>query len=220
MDDPRRDEVPPPPARSKRQWRRSIIAAITAIDLEERRAQESSIVATVPRLPGWADARTVLLYVSAFAEEIDMAPLLAMAYAAGKRVVLPRVDPAERRLRLHAVADPSCDLSPGVLRIPEPRAGLPEILPDAIDWALVPGVAFDERGYRLGRGAGHYDRLLPRMRPDCPCWAVALGCQIVTGLPIEPHDVPVDGVVAPDRMIRGLGRSASHCPPDAPSSRT
>ena len=56
---------------------------------------------------------------------------------------------------------------------------------------LVPGLAFDARGYRLGRGAGHYDRLLPTLRPDAPRWALALDCQLVEGLPIEPHDVPI-----------------------------
>jgi 5-formyltetrahydrofolate cyclo-ligase len=94
---------------------------------------------------------------------------------------------------------------PGVLGILEPRASLPEIPADAIDWALIPGVAFDDRGYRLGRGAGHYDRLLPGMRPDCICWAVCLSCQLVPSLPVEPHDVPLEGITAPHRTIRGVG---------------
>ena len=129
-----------------------------------------------------------------------------MAYDAGKRVVLPRVDRSERRLRLHAVSDPRSELTPGVLGILEPVATLPEIPADAIDWVLVPGVAFDDRGYRLGRGAGHYDRLLPAMREDCICWALGLDCQVVPDLPVEPHDVPLDGITAPHQTIRGVGR--------------
>jgi 5-formyltetrahydrofolate cyclo-ligase len=192
---------------AKKRWRRSIIAAIAAIEPGHRSAQEDALVEAFPRLPGWSAARTVLLYVSAFPEEIGTGRLLAIAYEAGRRVILPRVDLAERRLRLHRVDDPRSDLRPGVLDIPEPHAGLPEVAPEVVDWALVPGVAFDERGYRLGRGAGHYDRLLPAMRPDCACWALAFGCQLVPALPVEPHDIALDGITTPDRTIRGVGPS-------------
>ena len=72
----------------------------------------------------------------------------------------------------------------------------------------IPGVAFDERGYRLGRGAGHYDRLLPAMRADAVCWAFCLSCQLVPRLPIEPHDVPLDGITTPDRTVRARGDRA------------
>jgi 5-formyltetrahydrofolate cyclo-ligase len=204
---PSRPEATPEPVATKRQWRRSIIAAIDALDPDDRRAQEYALVDAFAGLPGWAEARTVLLYVSAFAEEIRTAPFLSMAYDAGKRVILPRVDRSEWRLRLHPVSDPRSELTPGVLGIPEPAPTLPEIPAVAIDWALIPGVAFDDLGFRLGRGAGHYDRLLPGMRPDCICWAFCLSCQLVPRLPVEPHDVPLEGITAPNRTIRGAGRA-------------
>src|SRR5262245_15824421 len=92
-------------ALAKRRWRRSIIAAINAIDPGDRSAQEAALVEAFPRLSGWTEAETVLMYVSAFPEEIRTAPLLSIAYEAGKRVILPRVDRALRRLRLHRVVD-------------------------------------------------------------------------------------------------------------------
>ena len=147
--------------------------------------------------------QTVMLYVSAFPEELRTDEYWARAYEGGKRVISPRVDRAARRLRLYRVEDPRTELRPGVLGIPEPRDDLPEVAPESIDWVLVPGLAFDEQGYRLGRGAGHYDRLLPRLRPDAVCWALCLSCQLVAGLPVEPHDMPLDGVCTPDRIIRG-----------------
>lgn len=211
--DATRPDVTPSAARTKRRWRRSVLDAIASLDAADRSAQESALVTAFAELPGWSVARTVLLYASAFPEEIDTGPILSIAYRSGKRVILPRVDATAGRLRLHPVADPRNDLSPGVLGIPEPRSNLPEIAPEAIDWALVPGLAFDERGYRLGRGAGHYDRLLPTLRPDVPCWAIALNCQLVDGFPVEPHDVAVDGILTPDRRIRGVGRLAGQRPP-------
>ncbi len=173
----------------------------------ERRAQEAMLVEAFPLLPGWGRAKTVLLYVSAFREEIRTGPLLSIAYGAGKDVILPRVDRAGRRLRLHHVADLHRELVPGVLGIPEPLESLPEVSAESVDWALVPGVAFDDLGFRLGRGAGYYDRLLPAMRPDCVCWALALSPQLVRHLPVEPHDVPLDGITTPRRTIVGVGRS-------------
>ena len=69
---------------------------------------------------------------------------------------------------------------------------------------VVPGLAFDEQGYRLGRGAGYYDRLLPQLRPDATCWAICLRCQLMHALPVEPHDAPLDGIATPDRVVRGI----------------
>lgn len=207
MSDPNTAPDTRPPT-TKRQWRREIVAAILALDPVERRRQQSALVDALPNLPGWAKAGTVLLYISAFPEEIDTAPLLALAHAAGKRVVLPRVDRRERRLRLHLMTDPGRALVSGVLGIPEPDAAWPEALPDRIDWALVPGVAFDEHADRLGRGAGYYDRLLPTLPADAVRWALCFDCQLIPRLPVEPHDIPLDGVTAPGRTILGVGRKS------------
>ncbi len=196
----------PEDVRIKRSLRLAIREEIAALEPDLRRQEESRLAVRFPDLPGWAGARTVMLYVSAFPEEVSTADYWARAYMEGKRVISPRVDRAARELRLHQVEDPRTELHPGTLGIPEPRRDLPEVLPESIDWVLVPGLAFDDRGYRLGRGAGHYDRLMPRLRPDALCWAVCLSCQLVRHLPIEPHDMPLDGVCTPDRTIRGVRR--------------
>ena len=72
----------------------------------------------------------------------------------GKQLVYPRVDLVARRLTLHPVGDLVADFRPGALMIPEPRPELPEWPPSAVDWVLVPGLAFDERGFRVGPGGG------------------------------------------------------------------
>jgi 5-formyltetrahydrofolate cyclo-ligase len=187
---------------AKRTLRRAIRQRILALDPVEKQRQESALIAACQRLPGFGPARTVLLYVSAFPEEINTAPLMEAVRSRGSVLVVPRVDRRENVLRLHPIDDPARDLAPGVLDIPEPLAVLPEIDPRAIDWALIPGLAFDPRGYRLGRGAGHYDRLIPRLRRDTPTWALALDPQWVEALPIEPHDAPLGGVLGVGRTVR------------------
>ena len=189
--------------RLKREWRAAILAAVAALDPDVRRSEEAALIARFPHVPGLAQARTILLYASAFPEELPTRELFASAYDAGKQVLWPRVDRSARQLRLHALRDPGNELRPGVLGIPEPRADHPEIPPESVDWALLPGLAFDERGYRLGRGAGYYDRLLPRLRRDAACWALCLSCQLVPRLPIEPHDMPLNGIASPDRTVSG-----------------
>lgn len=181
----------------KRRLRKAMVERILALGEADRAAQEAELVRLFPGLPGFAAASTVLLYVAAFPEEIATGPMVAQALAQGKRVLCPRVDRAAQRLRLFRIEDPAADLRPGVLGIPEPHDRCLEVEPEEVDWVLAPGLAFDRRRYRLGRGAGHYDRLLPRLRPETPRWALAFDCQLVDALPVEPHDVALDGVVTP-----------------------
>jgi 5-formyltetrahydrofolate cyclo-ligase len=191
---------------SKADIRRGMKATIAALDPDERRAQEDALAARFTGLPGLAEARSVLLFVAALPEEPRSFDLFALVDAMNKIVLCPRVDRRGRRLSLHRIADPAADLSPGVLGIPEPRQDLPEISPATVDWALVPGLAFDERGFRLGRGAGYYDRLLPLLRPDATCWALCLACQLVRELPVEAHDAPLNGISTPGRDVWGIRR--------------
>ena len=185
----------------KRALRVEVRACILAMSAEERGSEERALIERLPTMPGFAEAATVLLYASAFPEEFDTGPMLRLAIDRGKRLICPRVVRKEQRLALVEIVDPARDFAPGMLGIPEPGRDRPEVDPATIDWALVPGLAFDAACYRIGRGAGHYDRLLPRLRPDVPKWALCLSSQWVPALPVEPHDVPLDGVAGADRTV-------------------
>jgi 5-formyltetrahydrofolate cyclo-ligase len=189
---------------SKPSLRRLMKATMAALDPRERRQQEESLILRFPDLPGFGQADSVLLFVSALPEEPQTVALFDLAYESQKTVLCPRVDRRARRLSIHRIVDRSADLVPGALGIPEPRAWLPEVSPVTVDWVLVPGLAFDERGFRLGRGAGYYDRLLPALRADAVRWSICLSCQLVRELPTEPHDAPVDGISTPERDVRGI----------------
>ena len=196
----------------KRALRRAMVGRILSLDPEGRRREEAGLADRFATLPGFAAARTILLYVTAFPEEIATGSMLDQSLASGKRLLCPRVDRPMRRLRLFQIDDPGRDLVPGTLGIPEPRPGCPEVGPTSVDWVLVPGLAFDPRGYRVGRGAGHYDRLLPTLRADVPRWALILDCQWVENLPVEPHDVPLDGVASIAKTIGDPSRSNERRP--------
>ncbi|WP_165247758.1 5-formyltetrahydrofolate cyclo-ligase [Paludisphaera soli] len=193
-----------PTTPAKKLLRIETIASILSLDPASRREQEAQMIARLRDLPGYRAAGTVLLYTRAFPEEIDTTPLLEDALAMGKRVACPRVD-RRAGLVLHEIRDLASDLRPGMLDIPEPHWDAPIVDPRAIDWALAPGVAFDASGNRVGRGAGHYDRLLPKLREDVEVWALAFDRQIRDDLPVEPHDVPLRGVITATRRLERLG---------------
>ena len=184
----------------KRSMRRETVGRILAMAPERRFSEEAELVSKFPTLPGWTGANRVLLYAKAFPEEISTEPLLRLTLEAGKRLVCPRVDRRAKGLQLFEIQDLDADFEEGTLAIPEPKRTCPEVAPSEVDWVLVPGLAFDERGYRLGRGAGHYDRLLPRLRAEVPCWALILDAQWVEKVPVEPHDLPLDGVASTSRI--------------------
>jgi 5-formyltetrahydrofolate cyclo-ligase len=186
----------------KRLLRREFVERILGMDPDQRRGEEHALVERVADLPGFRGAKTVLLYMSAFPEEIGTGPVLQLAKSADKRLVFPRVDRVAQRLVLFEIVDPSSDLVPGTLGIPEPRPGLAEVAPAEVEWALIPGLGFDDRAFRLGRGRGHYDRLLTQIPSQTQRWAIALTPQGVTELPTEPHDQPVSGILFADRIVR------------------
>ena len=185
---------------AKRALRDQVLAARDALPAPLRPKASAAIAARIVRLPSFAAARCVLLTAS-FRSEWDTLPLIRAALGAGKTVALPRVDAAARMLELRAIRDPAADVAAGYQGIPEPRPGCPVVAAGAIDWVLVPGVAFDAAGRRLGYGGGYYDRLLPLLAPGAARIAGAFDLQVVARVPAAPHDLVVHAVVTETRTI-------------------
>ena len=149
----------------------------------------------------WRDARTVAVFAS-LPGEIPTGPLIQAAWTSGRRVLLPRVI-AKGALSFHVHVQES-PLEPGTFGVAEPSASAAEASLTEADLVFVPGLAFDRRGGRLGRGAGYYDRALAEaLGGDTPRWragetatiGLAFAMQIVDAVPMEPHDVPLDAVI-------------------------
>ncbi len=130
-------------------------------------------------------ARTVLLYAS-LPDEVPTEALFRR-WAGDKRLVLPLVCGDELLLKAYA---PDA-LRPGYRGIPEPLPTSPDVAPEEIDFALIPGVAFTAQGGRLGRGKGYYDRLLPRLTRAVKAGA-AFPFQMRERLPLDAWDAPLD----------------------------
>jgi 5-formyltetrahydrofolate cyclo-ligase len=185
---------------AKLAMRRQMLARRDAMPAPVRAAASEAIASGVRALPEFASARAVLLTLP-FRNEWDTLPLVRAALAAGKTVAMPRVDAQARMLELHALADVGRDVLPGFQGIPEPLPECPRVAHEAIDFVLVPGVAFDRTGRRLGYGGGYYDRLLPLLSPRAARVAGAFLLQLVDRVPAAPHDVAVDAIVTESGVL-------------------
>jgi 5-formyltetrahydrofolate cyclo-ligase len=174
------------------------------LDLTVCRAHAVSVAQLLLDLPELADVQTVLSY-AAMPAELDPSFAITALRQDAVRIGYTRIE-APGVLGVHVV-ESETQLIPGPLSIRQPSEDLPRLPFDQIDAVLVPGVAFDESGARLGYGGGYYDRLLPLLRDDCTRIGVAFDEQILEEIPAEEHDAFVDVVVTPTRVIRSAWRT-------------
>lgn len=184
--------------------------------------RQSNQIARHLLVPSWLLKARVLVAYAPLAREADVR-FVAAAWALrarstpGVRLCLPRLDWASRLMEAVEVRDWDRDLvpvrhAPGALPKPppdgllEPRPGLPVVPLEDVEIVLVPGLAFDRRGGRLGRGVGFYDRFLARLPARAITVGVALDGQVVESVPTEPHDV----------RVAYLATTAGVVPADAP----
>jgi 5-formyltetrahydrofolate cyclo-ligase len=163
---------------------------VAALPEAARRKYDRRIVALLAADLRFEGARTVLGY-SALGDEACIDALWPIAADRGKRVLLPKLSP-QGELSF-APWNRNDGVRPGTFGVGEPPA--PPENPTGACLVLVPGRAFDASGTRLGRGGGHYDRVLGGLRKLGPAIGVAYHCQLVDEVPGLPHDVPVDAVV-------------------------
>ena len=180
----------------KKALRAGMVARRDAMPAEALRALAAALTSHLLALPAYAPARSVLATMSIGSEWSTLA-LIRRALADGKSVVLPRITRERpRHLELYAVADLRADLVAGVWNIPEPDPGrCRKVSLAEVDLAVVPALAVDSRGFRLGYGAGYFDGLLAG-RGRAPLCVTALRSDfVVDRLPADAHDVPVDLVI-------------------------
>lgn len=149
--------------------------------------------------PIWKDAHS-LLFFAPLPDELDIWPSIAVGLNAGKQIFLPRFVPQTQSYAACQIKSAETDLKLGQFGIREPTDSCPEIPLNRLDLILVPGVAFDLHGRRLGRGKGYYDKLLAVVRGKT-C-GVAFDEQIVQAVPVEPHDILLNCILTPSRWIQ------------------
>ena len=194
----------------KQTLRQSIITGRAALAPELRAQLSREIAARLLQLAPYHKAATVLGYMH-FGAEFISEPWLQQVLRGGKRLLLPRVNPARRELEVYHVEDIGAQLAPGAygIREPQPDRCTPLERLQEIGFILLPGVAFTRDGARLGYGGGYYDKLLERLQHGPPLVAAAYSMQIVGDIPQETTDRKVEWLVTESetmdcgKMVRG-----------------
>lgn len=191
MTDPRRRE-----RQAARAARNAFVAALAPAT---RRALEAALAARL--LPHLGPPGVLGTYWAA-GDEVDPRPIEAAAAALGWRLAFPKVT-GPHPLDFHLAT--GADLAPGFRGIPEPAESAPRAHPDVL---LVPLLAADRAGNRLGQGGGHFDRTLAALRARGPLLAIGLAwdMQLVAQLPVAPWDQPLDALATPTAFhLAGAG---------------
>ena len=176
--------------------RKQVVSALARIPMSARVSASVQACARLETQSAWREANAVLFFAPLPAE-LDIWPLVARAIAAGKLVSLPRFERASGHYSAARVEDPVADVHAGRFGIREPVSRCPLVPLNRLDFILVPGVAFDLQGRRLGRGKGFYDQLLAAVR-GTTC-GVAFDEQIVREVPVESHDIYLNCILTPTR---------------------
>lgn len=182
----------------KKDLRRNMIAKRDQLTTDEVKTKSLRVADRLFELDAYKKAGRIFTFLS-FGSELDTRPIVEAALAEGKTLIVPRVNRETKRLDLYEITGYD-GLVPGGYGILEPTDEHVRVSENNVDLILVPGVAFDESGGRLGYGAGFYDKILSKTRAALV--ALCFELQIVTEVPREPHDIPVPLILTEERVIR------------------
>lgn len=176
--------------------------ALAAMTPEERALKSAAIVTRLLKRLALSPIKSILAY-SSFGNEVDTRGIMTACVERGIQLLLPRLLPGSKTMQPILITDPARDLVPHPLGFLEPRADAPPLDPNfSIDLIIVPGLAFDDSGRRLGRGMGFYDRFLEAQKKSGAAkYALAFEAQIIDDVPVDAHDQSVDCIVTEGRII-------------------
>ena len=147
------------------------------------------------------ESKIALLYINNSCEVISL-DIIKRCFDLYKIVVLPAPNASQYEMKLMKIDNIDKDLKPGVEGVLEPDADRCKTVPiESIDIAIVPGIAFDEKGGRIGSGDGYYDRLIPKLPITTRKVALSFESQIIQQVPVESHDRHVDIIITEKRII-------------------
>ena len=179
--------------------RRRTLAARKLQPPEERESKSREICRQIAQIEEYQNAQTILFYMP-IRGEANITPLLQARLREGRKCLLPKCGD-ERLLELFYINDLDLDLTIGKFNILEPCGRAIPCTAEGISVIIVPGVAFDAYGRRIGYGKGYYDRLLSSLRGKTALIAPAFELQLVDSIPADACDMPVDYIVTERRFI-------------------
>ena len=184
----------------KKKLRQHVRETLARIARPENHARSLQAIDRMVALEEFRAARIVMLYLP-MPEEVDTLPLAEACWQAGKVVLVPRCKMNPRTMDACRIDSLSEGLVSSYYGILEPHDGHVAWPPGQIDFIVVPGLAFDSRGGRLGRGAGFYDRFLAQTAGGCTACGIAFHEQLIDSVPVLDHDERIDILVTDKEVL-------------------
>jgi 5-formyltetrahydrofolate cyclo-ligase len=175
-----------------------ILAALSDSEIEEKTTR---IENRLFEFANFLEANIVLLFINS-TSEVKTQKIIERCFNYNKIVILPAFDTTKYKMKLMKIDNPDTDLTLGPRGILEPDSSRCNVVPiECVDIAIIPGVAFDEKGGRIGSGDGYYDRLIPKLSITTRKVALSFENQIIPQVQMESHDRYVDIVITEKRII-------------------
>lgn len=185
----------------KQEIRTGVANSLQALSDREKAEKTRGIENRVFEFANFLEAKVVLLYMAS-KNEVRTEGIFRRCFDYNKIVVLPVHDASRRKIKIYKIDNPSTDLIMGPRQVLEPNPEKCKVVPfDCLDIALIPAVALDEKGGRVGSGDGFYDRLVPKLPITTRKVALAFEDQILQQVPMESHDKHVDIIITENRII-------------------
>ncbi|MBE0478478.1 5-formyltetrahydrofolate cyclo-ligase [Candidatus Aerophobetes bacterium] len=186
----------------KKVTRRSALHTRRSLSSEQIEEKSEKIRENLFKIPVFKRSNMILFYIS-LPEEVQTYRMIADSLKVGKRVAVPVVDLVKKEIIPFEIKNPQVKLESGPFDVPEPvnDERYPLSLKE-IELVIVPGVAFDAQGGRVGFGGGFYDRFLEKLSSRVIPVALAFECQIVDKVPCDEHDMAVDYIITEKKIVR------------------
>jgi len=187
--------------KTKSEIRSDIAEILDALSDNEIKEKTKEIENRLFEFANFLESKIALLYINNSCEVISL-DIIKRCFDLYKIVVLPAPNTSRYEMKLMKIDNIDKDLNPGAEGILEPDADRCKTVPiESIDIAIIPGIAFDEKGGRIGSGDGYYDRLIPKLPITTRKVALSLESQIIQQVPVESHDRHVDIIITEKRII-------------------
>lgn len=182
---------------SKNELRSKMNSRLSQLTPEEYHDLNHSLYSNFLKLKLLNEANYIMIYYSV-RNEVNTVRIIDYLLKAGKTVALPVCTP-ERDLKAGVISDLS-QLQPAPFGLMEPGPGAVILENSKLELIIMPGIAFDENGHRLGHGAGYYDRFLLKT-PNAFKLGLAYDFQLLPEIPVESHDIKMNGLLTPTRYL-------------------
>ncbi|QUH18732.1 5-formyltetrahydrofolate cyclo-ligase [Alkaliphilus sp. B6464] len=186
----------------KKEIRKNILQGKDTFSNKMVREKSLAMMDTLSKIDFYKNANNVMLYIS-FGKEVTMKPIIDDLQNREKRVFIPVTVPATKALIVSELKSYEDDLVVGHFGIMESKEeALRPVEPSILDLVIVPGVAFDKNGYRIGYGGGYYDRFLPRLPEKTTTISLAFEMQLIDKVPTSQYDLPVQYIITEEQFIK------------------